>query len=132
MLRHLVALPILLLSLLAAVVPTLACAEAAPTQQCCPNGPNAPCAPDRATTAEANRLDFCCATGGTIATTTAIATPSDEFRKAWDRADLPAVLVVLLTLTAAYVLSPALDDSHFVSPPLSDTTLYLSTGRLRL
>jgi hypothetical protein len=132
MLRHIIVLSILLMSLLAAGAPAFACGEVVPANDCCPNGPNAPCAPDRATTAEANRLDFCCATGGTIATTTAIATPSDEFRKAWDRADLPAVLVVLLTLTAAYVLSPALDDSHFVSPPLSDTTLYLSTGRLRL
>jgi hypothetical protein len=132
MLRHLVALPILLLSLLAAAVPALACAEAAPTQECCPNGPNAPCAPDQAPTAQANGLDVCCAAGGTIATTTALATPSDERGKQWDRDATPLLLIVLNTLATAYVQSPSVDELRIVSFPLSDSTLYLSTGRLRL
>jgi hypothetical protein len=131
MLRHIIALPFLLLSLLAAGVPTLACAEEAPTQECCPNGPNAPCVPQQARTAEANRLDFCCVAGSTIATTTAVATPSDERGKYWDGAAPPA-LFVLSTLTTAYVQSPSIDELRIVSQPLSDSTLYLSTGRLRL
>jgi hypothetical protein len=132
MLRHIIALPILLLSLLAAGVPAFACGEVVPTQDCCPHGPNAPCTAEQTRTAETNRQDFCCATGGTIATTTAITTPSNELRKHWDRADLPVLLVVLTTLTTPYVQSPAVDEFHIVTPPLSYSTLYLSTGRLRL
>jgi hypothetical protein len=132
MLRHIIALPILLLSLLAAGVPAFACGEVAPTHDCCPNGSSAPCAPEQSITVETIRQDSCCATGGTIATATAIATPSKEFRKHWDRADLPMLLVVLTTLTTAYVQSPAVDDFRIVTPPVSYSTLYLSTGRLRL
>ena len=132
MLRHIIALPILLLSLLAAGVPAFACGEVVPTHDCCPNGPNAPCGTEQTRTAETTRQDFCCATGGTIATATAIATPSNELRKHWDRADLPVLLVVLTTLTTAYVQSPAVDDFRIVTPPVSYSTLYLSTGRLRL
>jgi hypothetical protein len=132
MLRHIIALPILLLSLLAAGVPSFACAEVVPTHDCCPNGPNAPCGTEQTRTPETNRQEFCCAAGGTIATATTIATPSKEARKLWDRADLPVLLVVLTTLTTSYVLSPAVDDFHIVTPPVSYSTLYLSTGRLRL
>jgi len=132
MLRHIITLPILLLSLLAAGVPAFACGEVVPTHDCCPNGLSAPCAPEQSRTAETNRQDFCCATGGTIATATAIATPSNELRKHWDRADLPVLLVVLTTLTTPYVQSPAIDYFRIVTPPLSYSTLYLSTGRLRL
>jgi hypothetical protein len=132
MLRHIIALSILLISLLAAGVPALACAEVVPSRDCCPNGPNSPCGSEQFRTAEASRLDYCCAAGGTVATTTAIAAPSNEFRKAWDRADLPALLIVVTTLTAAYVQSPSVDEVSLVSRPFSDSALYLSTGRLRL
>jgi len=132
MLRHIIALPILLLILLAAGVPAFACGEVVPSRDCCPNGPSAPCAPKQARAAETNRQDFCCAAGGTIAAATAIATPSHELRKHWDRADLPVLLVVLTTLTTPYVQSPAVDDFHIVTALLSYSTLYLSTGRLRL
>jgi hypothetical protein len=132
MLRHIIALPILLLSLLAAGLPAFACADVAPAHDCCPDGPKAPCTPEQPKTPETNRQDSCCAIGGTIAITTAIATPSNEFRKHWDRADLPVLLVVLTTLTTPYVSSPAVDDLRIVAPPVSYSTLYLSTGRLRL
>jgi hypothetical protein len=131
MLRHVIAQSILLLTVLAAGVP-LACAQGAPTQECCGNGPNAPCAPPQAETAQANRLDFCCVAGSAIATTTAVATSSDERGKHWDRAAPPTLLFVLNTLATAYVQSPSVDDFRIVSQPLSDSTLYLSTGRLRL
>jgi len=132
MLRHIIALPILLLSLLAAAVPAFACADGTPTQECCPHGPSAPCAPKQAETARVNRLDFCCAAGVTIATTTAIAAPSHEVRKHWDRTDIPVLLVALSTLTTPYVSSPAVDDFRVVTPLVSSSALYLSTGRLRL
>ena len=132
MLRYVIVLSILLVSLLAAGVPALACGEVVPSQDCCPNGPSAPCTPEQSRTAETNRQDFCCATGGTIATATAIATPSNELGKHWDRADLPVLLVVLTTLTTPYVQSLAVDDFHIVAPLVSSSTLYLSTGRLRL
>jgi hypothetical protein len=61
-----------------------------------------------------------------------MASPSKEFRKAWDRADLPALLIVVTTLTTAYVQLPSVDEFSLVSRPFSDSTLYLSTGRLRL
>src|ERR1700688_3867076 len=130
MLRYIIALPIVLLSLLAAGVPAFACTEGVPTQECCPNGPNGPCAPEQARTAEANRLDYCCAAGGTIATTTAVAIPSNERGKHGDRAGPPALLVALTTLTTAYIQLPSVDELRIVSQTLSDSTLYLSTGRL--
>ena len=131
MLRRIIPLPLLIFCLLCAGVPAFACGEAVPTRDCCPNGPNAPCAPEQAKTADANRLDLCCAASGTIATTTASAIPSNERGKHWNGAASPAVLVALATLTTAYVQSPLVDDFS-VSQPLSDSTLYLSTGRLRL
>ena len=131
MLRHIIALSILLMSLLAAGIPALACTEVMPTRDCCPNGPNSPCGSEQSRTTEANRLDFCCVAGGTV-TTTAIATSSKELRKAWDRADLPALLILATTLTTTYVRSPSVDEFSLVSRPFSDSTLYLSTGRLRL
>src|ERR1700732_422801 len=105
MLRHIIALSILLMSLLAAGIPALACAEVMPTHDCCPNVPNSPCGSEQSTTTEANRLDFCCTAGGTVTTTTAIATSSKELRKARDRADLPALLILATTLTTTYVRS---------------------------
>jgi hypothetical protein len=53
-------------------------------------------------------------------------------RKARDRADLPALLILVTTLTTAYVQSPSVDEFSLASGPFSDSTLYLSTGRLRL
>ena len=131
MLRHIIALPLLLLSLLAADASVFACGVV-PTQDCCPNGPISPCASEQAKTAEANRLDFCCVAGSTIATTTAMAIPSNENGKHWDGVAPPALLVALTTLTTAYVQSLLVDDFRVVSQPLADSTLYLSTGRLRL
>ena len=132
MLRHIIALPMLLLCLLSAGVPAFACGEVVPTRDCCPNGPNAPCAPEQAGTAEANRLDSCCIAGDAIATTTAMAIPSNEYGKHWDGVAPPAPLGALTTLTTAYVQALLVDDFRFVSRPLSNSTLYLRTGRLRL
>jgi hypothetical protein len=132
MFRHIIALSILLMSLLAAGVPALACVEVVSTCDCCRNGPNSPCGSEQSRTTEADRLDLCCAAGSTVTTTTAIATSSNELRKAWDRGDLPALLILVTTLTTAYVQSPSVDEFSLVSRPLSDSTLYLSTGRLRL
>jgi hypothetical protein len=132
MLRHIIALSILLMSLLAAGVPALACGDVVPARACCPNAPNSPCGPEQARAPEALRLDICCALGGTVATTIAVAAPSKELLKAWDGADLPVPLVAVATLAAAYVQSPSIDEFCIVSPPVSYSTLYLSTGRLRL
>jgi hypothetical protein len=132
MLRHIIALPILLLCLLSVGVPAFACGEVEPTRDCCPNGPNAPCAPEQARTAQANRLDSCCIAGDAIATTAAMAIPSNENGKHWDGVSPPAFLVALATLTTTYVQSLLVDEFRFVSQPLSNSTLYLRTGRLRL
>jgi hypothetical protein len=132
MLRHIIALSILLMSLLAAGVPALACGDVVPARDCCPNGPNAPCEPNRSQTPEANQLTLCCASGSAVTTSAAVAAPSKEFRQHWDRADLPVLLVVLTTLATAYAEAPPVDEFSLISPPSSDSTLYLSTGRLRL
>jgi hypothetical protein len=132
MLRHIIALSILLMSLLAAGVPALACGDVVPARDCCPNGPNAPCEPNRSQTPEANQLTLCCASGSAVTTSAAVAAPSKEFRQHWDRADLPVVFVVLTTLATAYAEAPPVDEFSRISPPSFDSTLYLSTGRLRL
>jgi hypothetical protein len=132
MLRHIIVLPILLLSVLAAGGAAFACGETVPSRECCPNGPNSPCAPDQTRAAQADRLEFCCAASGTIATTTAMAIPSNESGKHWDGVAPPALLIALTTLTTAYVHTLLVDDFCIVSQPLSDSALYLSTGRLRL
>jgi hypothetical protein len=131
MLRHIIALPILLVSLLATGVPASACATDVATQDCCPTGPHAPCTPDQAKTSQVNRPDFCCLISG-IAATNAMATSADEGGKYWDRAAPAAFFVELTTLATPYVLPSFLDELHVLSLPLADSTLYLSTGRLRL
>jgi hypothetical protein len=132
MLRHIIALSILLMSLLAAGVPALACGDVVPGRDCCPNGPNAPCEFNRSQTPEANQVTRCCASGSAATTSAAVAAPSKQFRQHWDRADLPVLLVVLTTLATAYAEAPAVDEFSLIAPPSSDSTLYLSTGRLRL
>ena len=127
MLRHIIALPFLLLTLLAAGVPNLACAQAAAAQECCPHGPLAPCAPQQAKMTQADRLDVCCVAG--LPATMAI--PSEGHDKHWDGAASPA-LFFLSTLTTHDVVSPAVDGLRIFSPPLSQAPLYLRTGRLRL
>jgi hypothetical protein len=132
MLRHIIALSILMMSLLAAGVPALACGEGVPAPDCCPNGSNSPCEHKRSQTPEATGLNLCCTAGNTVATNAAVAAPSREFRQHWDRADLPALFVVLTTLNSAYAEALSADELAFVSRPFSYSTLYLSTGRLRL
>jgi hypothetical protein len=132
MLRHIIALSILLMSLLAAGVPAFACGEAVPIQDCCPNGPNAPCGSEHVGTSEGTRPELCCAAGGTIAAATALAAPSNEFDRHLDHADPLVVFVVLSTLISTYVQSPSVDERQIASLPLSCSPLYLSTGRLRL
>jgi hypothetical protein len=131
-LRHLVALSILLISLLAAGVPAFASGEAVPARDCCPKGPNSPCGPDRSQTPEPNRLNLCCTSSSTPSTAAAVAAPSQEFRKHWDHADVPLLLVVLSTLRTAYAAAPPVDEFSLVSRTFCSSTLYLSTGRLRL
>src|SRR5258705_1189541 len=109
MLRRIIVLWILLTSLLAAGVPALACGEVVPTRDCCPNGPNSPCGSEQSRTTEANRLDFCCAAGGTDNTTTGITTPPKELRNAWARSYLPELLHLHNNLTTAYLQSPSVD-----------------------
>jgi hypothetical protein len=132
MLRHITALSLLLISLLAAGVPTFACGEAVPIQDCCPNGPNSPCGDELGRTSEGTRQELCCAAGGTVSTVTAIAAPSNEFDHHADHADPLALFIVLSTLTSTYVQSPSVDGCQIASRPLSCSPLYLSTGRLRL
>lgn len=131
MLRHIIALSILLTSLLAAGVPALECGDVVPVRDCCSNGPNAPCESNRSQTPDAN-LTLCCASGTAVTSAAAVAAPSKEFRQHWDRADLPVLFVALTMLSTAYVDAPSVDEFSLVSPPSSDSTLYLSTGRLRL
>jgi hypothetical protein len=116
MLRHVISLSILLLTLLAAGIPVFACGEVVPMHDCCPNGPHAPCDPS----------------GSSMATAAAVAAPANDIRHPADHAGAPALLVVLATLTTAYAPSPSADEWPLISPPLCDSTLYLSTGRLRL
>ena len=132
MLRHIIALSILLLSLLGAGVPAFACGGVVPAQGCCPNGPIAPCEPSQSQTSEANRLTLCCAAGGAVTPAAAVAGSSKQFLEHWDRAHLPVLFVALTMLSSAYADAPSVDEFSLVSPPSSDSTLYLSTGRLRL
>ena len=67
-----------------------------------------------------------------MSTTTASAIPPNERGKHWDGAATPAVLVTLIALTTAYVQASSVDNFRIVSQPPCDSTLYLSTGRLRL
>lgn len=130
-LRHIIALAILFTSLLAAGVPAYACGEMASLSDCCPNGPGTPCKDSHRDTTQTSRPDVCCA-AGIAAATTAVGLPSIEFSKHCDHNDLATLCIVLTELTSAYVDSPRVDTTHDVTRPLSDSTLYLSTGRLRL
>src|SRR5258708_10016132 len=102
MLRHIIALSILLMSLLAAGVPALACGDVVPARDCCPNGPNAPCEPNRFQTPEANQLTLCRASSTAVTSVAAVAAPSKKFVQHWYRADLPVLLVALTMLSTAY------------------------------
>ena len=127
MLRHIIAPAFLLLTLLAAGMPTFACPQTEPAQQCCPHGPQASCNSQQAKMTQADRLDVCCVAG--LPATMAI--PSVGHDKHWDGAASPA-LFVLITLTTPYVVPAPVDEWRSFSPQLYQTALYLSTGRLRL
>src|SRR5450755_2867183 len=132
MLRRILSLSILCTSLLFAGVQAVACADDVSTHDCCPGGPHVPCHDSGSTVIESAPVQTCCVSGVSVSALIATAEPTRDLRKQPQRVDPP----VLLTSFAA-AASARFENSRSgynracsFSPLLS--SLYLSTGRLRL
>lgn len=133
MLRRILSLSFLYAGIVVAGVPVVACAHAVPMQHCCPSAPHEPCRGGTPDAPHGIPADLaCCTSGMPNATATAATVVLPEIEKHAQRIDPP-------TAISAYS-SPALAGarSHFAVQPAivfrlpSYSTLYLSTGRLRL
>jgi hypothetical protein len=133
MLRRLISLSFLYASALIAGVPAVACGDALPMQHCCPSAPGMPC---RGGTPEAPRgmptALACCASGIPDATAITATAALPKIEKHSQRIDSPAAISAYSSPTFAGVRSHSSLQLPIVSRLPSYSTLYLSTGRLRL
>jgi hypothetical protein len=133
MLRRLLSLSILYASALIAGVPAVACGDALPMQHCCPSAPAVPC---RGGTPDAPRGMptelACCASGIPSATAITATAALPKIEKHAQRTDSPAAISTYSLPTIAGARSRSSVPLAIVFRLPSYSTLYLSTGRLRL
>jgi hypothetical protein len=132
MLRRLLSQLILCAGLLVAGLPLSVCAQAMPIHDCCPSGPGKPCGGQDRSGSIVPATRPCCDAGAQSPAAMAASGPSTAAEKRTQRADPPTPAP--LAITAAFTQSKAFSrggrtPSSFTA---SLSTLYLSTGRLRL
>jgi len=132
MLRRILSLSILCTSLLFAGVQAEACVNDAPKHDCCPGRPSVPCHESGSSAVDSIVAQTCCVTGISVSSLAATAEPSRELHKKPQRVDPPAILVSIGATAGARIQSSRFESNNARSfhPLLS--SLYLSTGRLRL
>ena len=119
--------------LLLAGIPVVACADAMPMQECCPSAPGAPCrgntpdAPQGITSALA-----CCASGMQSSTAVTGVVASPKIACQTHPVDPPVAINAYASLTISDARTRTKVPLSVVSRLPSNSTLYLSTGRLRL
>src|ERR1019366_9682539 len=132
MLRRILSLSILCTSLLFAGVQAEACVNDVPKHDCCPSGPSVPCHDSGSTAVESVPAQTCCVSGVSVSSLIATAEPSRELHKQPQRVDPPALLASFAPAASTRFKSSRSEynDARSFTPLLS--SLYLSTGRLRL
>jgi hypothetical protein len=133
MLRRLLSLSLLYASAVLAGTPAVACVQASPMQHCCPSAPGEPCrggAPDAPRGMPADLA--CCASGMPSATATAATAALPKFEKQAQRTDPSVAISVYSPPTIGATRSHSSVPLAVVFRLPSYSTLYLSTGRLRL
>jgi len=132
MLRRILSLSTLCASLLFAGVQAKACVNDVPKHDCCPSAPSVPCRDFGSTALESVPVQTCCVTGVSVSSLAVSAEPSRELHKKLHRVDPPAILVSIGATAGARFQSSRFEssDARSFHPLLS--SLYLSTGRLRL
>jgi len=119
--------------LLLAGIPAVACADAVPMQECCPSAPGAPChsggpdAPQGMLTALA-----CCASGAQSSTANTAMVALPKMMRQAAPIDPPVAINADAFPAITRKRSHANVAIAFFSRSPSFSTLYLSTGRLRL
>jgi hypothetical protein len=133
MLRRLLSLSFLYASIFLAGVPVVACAHAVPMQHCCPSAPDEPC---RGGTPDAPRgmpAELACCTSGLPSATTIAATAAlPKIERHAQRIDPPTAISAYSSPAFAGARSYSAVQLAVVFRLPSYSTLYLSTGRLRL
>jgi hypothetical protein len=133
MLRRLLSLSILYVSVLSAGIPAVACADATPTQLCCPTAPGLPCGGGGADLTQGMPADVaCCASGIPSASAISATFALPKIERHAERIDPPAAITVFAWPTIGTASARSLILRAMVSRFPSYSTLYLSTGRLRL
>ena len=131
MLHRVLSLSILGVGLLFAGLPAVACARDTPIENCCPLGPGQPCRGQGPGIAIANPThDVCCVSGERASGLTASA-PSQTAGKHQLRGNPPA-LTTSLAVVNRHAMSAAAVAADIRNFDPSGSSLYLSTGRLRL
>ena len=133
MLRRLLSLSLLYASAVLAGVPAVACAHAMPMQHCCPSAPGEPCRGGSPDAPQGMPTELaCCASGIPSATAIAATAALPKIEKHAQRIDPPAAISAYSSPTIASARSQSSDQFTLVFRLPSYSTLYLSTGRLRL
>ncbi len=132
MLHRVLSLSILGVGLLFESLPAVACARDTPIEDCCPLGPGQPCRGQGPAIAIANPAHgVCCVSGERVTSDLTASAPSRTAEKYQLRGNPPA-LATSLALVDRHTMSaaPVAADIRPFDP--SGSSLYLSTGRLRL
>jgi hypothetical protein len=132
MLRRILSLSVLYASVLLAGVPALSCADSVPMHDCCPPQSGRACQDGESGAPKAmTRIVACCAAGAQSTTVIVSAVPLSKIEK--QQTPAPPALVVSLALHAAAYSPPHSKLGIGLTAYFpSFSSLYLSTGRLRL
>jgi hypothetical protein len=132
MLHRITAIWLLCTGLIFAGVPALACCDASAPPDCCRQGQQAPAQDNHISTLAFAPVETCCAAGATQTTTIAASTATPDVRKHSPHPD-PLPLIAAFVLWAADGSAPSAKVGRPAAIYLpSYSTLYLSSGRLRL
>jgi hypothetical protein len=132
MLHRITVIGLLCTGLIFAGVPALACCDASTPPDCCRQGQQAPAQDSHISTLGLAQAETCCAAGATQAATVAASSATPDVRKHSQHPDTLALIATFVLWASAYSAPPS---KVGVTPAIylpSYSTLYLSSGRLRL
>jgi len=132
MLRRVVNLLTLYVCLLLAGIPTMVCADADAMQECCPSVTGAPCQGGGADAPRETSTDLACCASGVQSPTATMTAALLRIEHPAPHSDPPIAINAYSSPTVSSENSGSNIAIAFVSRLPSFSTLYLSTGRLRL
>jgi hypothetical protein len=132
MLHRVTAIWLLCAGLALAGVPALACCAASAPPDCCSQGQQAPAQTNLISTLGLAQAETCCAAGATQTATIAASSATPDVRKHSQHPDTLALIATFVLWVSDYFAPPSKVGFTTAIYLPSHSTLYLSSGRLRL